>query len=48
MHRIAFADARRIRWTLAARLVITLEDVVPVADLDALADDEIEAVKASR
>ncbi|MCZ0210933.1 hypothetical protein OZK63_36740 [Streptomyces sp. UMAF16] len=38
MHRIPFTDSRRIRWTLAARLVITLGDVVPVTDLDALAD----------
>ncbi|GAA2222066.1 hypothetical protein [Streptomyces nogalater] len=48
MHRVPFTDTRRIRWTLAARLVITLEDVVPVTDLDALVDDETKAVKISR
>ncbi|MGW1603083.1 hypothetical protein [Streptomyces eurythermus] len=45
MHRVPFTDPRRIRWTLAARLVITLEGVVPVTDLDALADEENEAVR---
>ncbi|MCZ0207881.1 hypothetical protein OZK63_20940 [Streptomyces sp. UMAF16] len=48
MHRIPFTDSRRIRWTLAARLVITLGDVVPVTDLEALADEETAVIRAVR
>ncbi|MFH9398959.1 hypothetical protein ACH4JS_04135 [Streptomyces sp. NPDC017638] len=47
LHRVAFTDTRRIHWTLAARLVITLEGVTAVTDLDALADEETEAVRAT-
>ncbi|MFH9401528.1 hypothetical protein ACH4JS_17365, partial [Streptomyces sp. NPDC017638] len=48
LHRVAFTDTRRIRWTLAARLVITLEGVTPVTDLDALADEETAMIRAMR
>ncbi|MEV4335784.1 hypothetical protein [Streptomyces sp. NPDC049590] len=45
--RVPFSDTRRIRWALATRLVITLEDVTPVTDLDALADEETAVIRTS-
>ncbi|MEV6803122.1 hypothetical protein [Streptomyces sp. NPDC051132] len=48
LHRVPFTDSRRIRWVLAARLVITLEEVTPVTDLDVLAERELELVRVSR
>ncbi|MFI9339948.1 hypothetical protein ACIG0D_01530 [Streptomyces sp. NPDC052773] len=43
LHRVPDTDERRLRWLLAARLIVTLENVTPVTDLDELADQEAEA-----
>ncbi|MEV6806588.1 hypothetical protein [Streptomyces sp. NPDC051132] len=48
LHRVPFTDSRRIRWVLAARLVITLEEIAPVTDLDALTERELELIRVSR
>ncbi|WP_318202985.1 hypothetical protein [Streptomyces sp. SCL15-4] len=48
LHRVPFSDTRRIRWVLATRLIITLEDVTPVTDLDALAEEETAMIRAMR
>ncbi|GGR71296.1 MULTISPECIES: hypothetical protein [Streptomyces] len=45
--RVPFSDTRRIRWVLATHLIITLEQVTPVTDLDALVDEEAEAIRTS-
>ncbi|MFI0188467.1 hypothetical protein ACH4PW_13035 [Streptomyces sp. NPDC017082] len=45
---VPFTDERGIRWVLATRLVITLEEVTPVTDLDVLAERELELVRVSR
>ncbi|EST24410.1 hypothetical protein [Streptomyces roseochromogenus] len=36
---VSFMDARRLRWVLASRLLVTLEGVTAVNDLDALCED---------
>ncbi|MFF9088670.1 hypothetical protein ACF1BE_20000 [Streptomyces sp. NPDC014991] len=46
VHHVPFTDERRIRWVLAARLIVTLKGVTPVTDLDALADEEIASARA--
>ncbi|MFJ2604728.1 hypothetical protein ACIO13_07005 [Streptomyces sp. NPDC087425] len=46
-----FSDPVALRWVLAARLIVTLHEIDPVTDLDALAAGErarIEARQASR
>ncbi|MEV5350399.1 hypothetical protein [Streptomyces achromogenes] len=48
LHDIAFTDTVRLRCTLAARLLVTLEGVTPVTDLDALADEETAVIRAVR
>ncbi|MGV4984488.1 hypothetical protein ACVB8X_13790 [Streptomyces sp. NRAIS4] len=36
---VSFVDTDRLRWILASSLIVTLEDVTPVEDLDALCED---------
>ncbi|MYW43979.1 hypothetical protein [Streptomyces sp. SID161] len=45
LHRVPFTDDRRIRWTLAARLMVSLLGVTAVTDLDTLADVERESAR---
>ncbi|MEU0332247.1 hypothetical protein [Streptomyces sp. NPDC006193] len=47
MHHVAFTDGRRLRWTLAVRLLVTLEGVTAVTDLDLLAEEESGALRLS-